>query len=287
MNVNTVITEHHKPFVNLLERYGFQHIIDGENQSTSKLYRFHHAQLDFILHMTRAKTKLSIIIPKSYQQALTSQLVKFDYYANSNLKNFPKENHEITQSGLQLSFTSTDELSDILQNLKRILFVGMTLNHAEQGDDNENDVLTDVKAILSNQNIQDTEKEILIKARIKQSDYRKRLLAVWDGKCAVTGCAAEKFLIASHIKPWRECKKQAEQCLDENNGLMLIPNLDKAFDLGYISFDDDGKIMLADLCEATLKALNITADLKLRKPLNEKQKFYLKFHREQIFKANK
>ena len=30
------------------------------------------------------------------------------------------------------------------------------------------------------------------------------------------------------------------------NGLLLVPNLDSAFDRGYISFDNDGKIIISD-----------------------------------------
>jgi 5-methylcytosine-specific restriction protein A len=53
------------------------------------------------------------------------------------------------------------------------------------------------------------------------------------------------LLKASHIKPWRD-SDNAER-LDIYNGLLLIPNLDSAFDKGYISFDDGGKIIISDM----------------------------------------
>ena len=52
---------------------------------------------------------------------------------------------------------------------------------------------------------------------------------------------AEAVLIASHIKPWKDSDENER--LDIDNGLLLCPNHDKAFDRGYISFDDNGLII--------------------------------------------
>ena len=51
------------------------------------------------------------------------------------------------------------------------------------------------------------------------------------------------MLLASHIKPWRDSNHQER--LDKFNGLLLLANLDKAFDLGFISFDDSGKVPIS------------------------------------------
>ena len=53
-----------------------------------------------------------------------------------------------------------------------------------------------------------------------------------------------KFLIASHIKPWA-CSESGEK-LDIDNGLLLCPNHDALFDSGYISFDENGVIMISE-----------------------------------------
>ncbi|MFC0472835.1 HNH endonuclease [Halalkalibacter kiskunsagensis] len=68
-----------------------------------------------------------------------------------------------------------------------------------------------------------------------------------------------------------------------NNGLLLCPNHDSLFDKGYISFGDEGKIMVSDkLEEATKIFLNINETMSLR--LNDRQREYIKWHRESIFK---
>ena len=125
------------------------------------------------------------------------------------------------------------------------------------------------------------ETQTIVTARIGQSQYRKNLLQFWDGKCSVTGCSEEHLLKASHIKPWRD--STPEEKGDIYNGLLLIPNLDAAFDGGYISFDDDGKIMISArlTAEGCLK-LGISKEMKLRK-VTDKHRQYLAYHRSLIF----
>ena len=48
-----------------------------------------------------------------------------------------------------------------------------------------------------------TEREQVIAARVGQGVYRERLLARWDGACAVTGLAEPALLMASHARPWK------------------------------------------------------------------------------------
>ena len=129
--------------------------------------------------------------------------------------------------------------------------------------------------------VQGSNKEVTTTARVGQSQYRKNLLAYWDNKCSVTGCSNPDFLIASHIKPWRD--STAEEKGDVYNGLLLIPNLDAAFDQGYISFGDDGSILISDkLSNSDRKILGIRSDMNLRK-IEDKHKAYLEYHRKNIF----
>ena len=127
------------------------------------------------------------------------------------------------------------------------------------------------------------ESEGKTKVRIGQSEYRANLIKFWDGKCSVTECKKKELLIASHIKPWKDCSKNNEW-LNVYNGLLLIPNLDSVFDLGYISFDETGKIMISkELSTDDCLKLNITKNMKLRK-MNEKINEFLEYHRKHIFK---
>lgn len=91
----------------------------------------------------------------------------------------------------------------------------------------------DLDEIIQNTGIKDTEKSTLISARVGQGKFRKGLIDYWNG-CALTGFSDTRFLVASHIKPWRNSENNER--LDQFNGLLLLPNIDKAFDLGFVSF---------------------------------------------------
>lgn len=53
--------------------------------------------------------------------------------------------------------------------------------------------------------------------------------------------------MTGYVRIIRSCKGRAryannQERLDQCNGILLLPNLDKAFDLGYITFTDVGSI---------------------------------------------
>lgn len=141
----------------------------------------------------------------------------------------------------------------------------------------EDSLEKDVQALL--QKPAGTERERWIKTRLGQGDYRKHLMALWGGQCSVSGYTAPDFLIASHIKPWRSSSD--EERLDPANGLLLIPNLDRAFDQGYISFDARGQILISDVLSSPA-TLGIYPSLKLRQVLPE-QRLYLEYHRDVLY----
>tara|TARA_Y100000590_G_C15671138_1_gene996287 strand:+ start:78 stop:962 length:885 start_codon:yes stop_codon:yes gene_type:complete len=142
------------------------------------------------------------------------------------------------------------------------------------------DILSkDIEEIILDKTISATEREVLIAARIGQGKYKSDLEELWKS-CSVTGYSNLEFLIASHIKPWRDSSNIER--LDKFNGLLLTPNLDKLFDKGHISFQNDGKIVISkNLHEKDLKALNIDKNMSIN-PKKGNLK-YLKFHRENIF----
>jgi hypothetical protein len=126
-----------------------------------------------------------------------------------------------------------------------------------------------------------TEKESVVKARIGQSMFKRALLAV-EKKCRLCGVSDERFLVASHIKPWSQSKSQER--LDFNNGLLLCPNHDALFDKGYISFSDDGTILISDgLDTETNVFLNINENMYI--DINEGQRMYMKWHRTNVMKV--
>ena len=80
------------------------------------------------------------------------------------------------------------------------------------------------------------------KVRRGQKLFRDAVLSAYEYRCCVTGVDDPRFLVASHIRPWREDK---ENRLNPSNGLCLSLMVDKAFDLGLITFSEDYRLMLS------------------------------------------
>lgn len=133
---------------------------------------------------------------------------------------------------------------------------------------------------LENSPLSDTEKDAIVKLRVGQGYFRKALIERWKG-CAVTRCKDEELLIASHIKPWSHCTTRAER-LSPDNGLLLTPNLDKAFDRGYISFDDNFKILIhpTKFHLHSVNTLPILQNSVLTSNVHTGMRPYLKWHRQ-------
>jgi len=130
--------------------------------------------------------------------------------------------------------------------------------------------------------IPETERIALVKSRLGQGIFRERVVSHWKA-CSVTGSTCIALLRASHIKPWRDCSNLER--LDPQNGLLLAPNLDSAFDAGYITFDVNGKILFSRLFDsAAAYALHISAKLKINTHLlTAKHREYLAYHRDRVY----
>jgi hypothetical protein len=128
-----------------------------------------------------------------------------------------------------------------------------------------------------------TEAERLVVQRIGQNLFREALIDFWQGRCAVTGLDVVPLLRASHIKPWAVCASDEER-LDVFNGLLLAPHLDALFDGGWITFSDDGTMLVSDALggEARCKlGLAVWAGLS---HASEAHRPYLEYHREAVFR---
>lgn len=116
--------------------------------------------------------------------------------------------------------------------------------------------------IVSSTEIDATEKEQLVQARRGQGRFRQNLRTFEHG-CRITGVTDARFLIASHIKPWRSSTN--EERLDGENGLLLSPTIDFLFDRGFISFSDDGTLLVSPVADeqvwTTWRANRPTAQL--------------------------
>lgn len=134
---------------------------------------------------------------------------------------------------------------------------------------------------INNPLLSATTKQEMLNVRIGQQRFRKLVLDMWGHKCAITGAA--QFITASHIKPW-SVSDNAER-LDPFNGLALSPVYDKAFDVGLISFDDGGQILISKRLARDADLLGISGQERIRE-LNFLHKKYLAYHRQVRFKPN-
>jgi putative restriction endonuclease len=131
--------------------------------------------------------------------------------------------------------------------------------------------------VLNDTSLPETTREAIVQARIGQGLFRRRVLKEY-GCCLITDIKEPALLVASHIKPWRDCWKDPRECLDPENALLLSPTWDRLFDKGFISFTDDGEMMISDdLTRVTRKALGV----KVKKiELTQGQAAYMAWHRQ-------
>lgn len=136
-----------------------------------------------------------------------------------------------------------------------------------------------IKTILD-KGIKNTTKEEIINGRVGQGTFKEKLMKLWGGRCNVTG--ATHLLNASHIKPWAVCS--SGERLDPFNGFLLSPAYDRAFDEGYISFTDEGLIVISKELDEDAERLGITKTAGIRN-ISPFSLEYLKYHREHIFRV--
>jgi hypothetical protein len=101
---------------------------------------------------------------------------------------------------------------------------------------------TDADEVLDLTDFTGETRQVLTEQRIKQSFFRRAVLASYRGRCCMSGLAEPRLLIASHIVPWSKDKTNR---LNPSNGLCLSALHDKAFDTGLISLTDDFKVIVS------------------------------------------
>lgn len=136
-----------------------------------------------------------------------------------------------------------------------------------------------LSSLHENNDLQETEKNILAKARIGQEYFKKKLLHKYGSQCAICGLDNKSLLVGSHIKPWAEATS-AER-LDENNGLLLCVMHDALFDRYLITFDEDGNIVISNsLTKEQQRILQIDPSIKIS--ITDEAKHYMKVHHQKF-----
>ncbi len=138
------------------------------------------------------------------------------------------------------------------------------------------------KFIDNSATIPETERKAVICARVGQGLFREQLIKKYEGHCIVTGVDDKRILLASHIRPWSVSTN--EQRLSSENGLLLSPLYDKLFDVGLITFSDDGKIVCSKEIEnKNIDLLKIDRDRKYDLKVSVALLDNLKYHQNTVF----
>jgi putative restriction endonuclease len=141
-------------------------------------------------------------------------------------------------------------------------------------------------AIVTDVAIRETQRTALIQARRGQGLFRDNVRSI-ERACRVTKVERAEHLIASHVKPWRDSKN--EERLDGENGFLLTPTVDHLFDKGFISFENNGELIISPVTDSvSLRRMGIDD----HSPVNvgtfsEGQRRYLEFHRENVLRMSR
>ena len=137
------------------------------------------------------------------------------------------------------------------------------------------------KSVEGRTDIGPTQKLQLIQSRRGQGIFRTNV-RLNESQCRITGVSNPNFLIASHIKPWSVSNDKEK--LDGNNGLLLSPHVDSLFDKGWISFQDNGDILVSTLLDKDIfKKWSLDRVSNVGR-FSLKQSIYLDYHRTNRFK---
>ena len=140
------------------------------------------------------------------------------------------------------------------------------------------------KEILKNPiqvEIENTSKIIQQTIRVGQEKFRRNLLDEISF-CPITGITDRRILTASHIKPWRVSNNNER--LDKNNGFIFSPTIDKLFDIGLISFENNKTLLISKaLDKSNIISIGIEPKRVYDKLPIENRVQYLEYHRNFIF----
>lgn len=289
----------------LITRYGL--ILDHSNKT---YIRFSTDRLDSIVGMigegwSKRIKRLLLFEIENREYTYTLKLLigpgnaeireKLYNIAKNNTSVYNKADIELTDTWKTIysnKFLNKEQLNNLsIEQIKNIIeksledFLEHDLNRLYDGfrlitePNIEYEILNLMNSNISIDEIKETEKIAIIKSRIGHGQLKKQLVEK-ERCCKICGLSDERFLIASHIKPWSKSNNQER--LDLNNVLLLCPHHDSAFDQGYITFDEDGMLIVSNQLSFETKALlNLAVEKKVK--FTQKQHHYISWHRNNIF----
>lgn len=192
----------------------------------------------------------------------------------------------VNMDDYEQNFINEKELNDVVRNAESSGFSDRKYNQVGY----TNGMFKKLEGVFHSKNIFSLSELVIqeIERKVRdpylQSLYKLDLVEESKELYGIAQCYLEKLphksLIASHIKPF--IVSDEDEAYDVNNGLLLSRNTDALFDLGYITFDEEGKILFSDMLNK--KLIEFYSDLTLDKSIyNEQRKKYMKYHRENVF----
>ncbi|MBD5096334.1 MAG: hypothetical protein HDT40_04865 [Lachnospiraceae bacterium] len=198
---------------------------------------------------------------------------------------FPNEQNESGKYGFEGKIAKKEIRDRYLEkSVENICKKGFRFKYLPIHDKNNDEVIEETKKIekeVEPLNIDEESKKAIVNVRVNQGKFRDLLLKRYNNKCCLCDVKNKNFLIASHIKPW--AKSKSKEKADIDNGFLLCPNHDRLFDKGYITFEDDGTIIISGKLEKDdMISLNVDSKMHIEQ-LTKGNKEYLKFHRKKVF----
>lgn len=136
------------------------------------------------------------------------------------------------------------------------------------------------QGVIASKTLTDTERTAIIRARRGQGLFKQNVMRV-ERECRITKVDNPAHLVGSHIKPWRDATN--DERLDGENGLLLTPSIDHLFDRGFISFKDDGGLLVSPVADlVSLRRMGVTPGAHAGE-FSRGQRGFLEFHRDEVF----
>lgn len=208
-------------------------------------------------------TRTPIYLPKKndYLQNFNLQYVKY------HLNDYLLTKEKILIGDIQV----VDNIAQSLADLK-LAMLDDTLNGAQMNDHEKQQYLDSV---------------VKTRNQAVQSQFRKGLFDNNEHVCPICGFSFEKFLIASHIKPYAKCDDTYD-AINHYNGLLMCPNHDKLFeDARYMTINyKTGKIILSEeaLHSKDYKLLDGHSISKIY--VQTERRHYLEWHNNRFLEHN-
>lgn len=176
-------------------------------------------------------------------------------------------------------------LADLIGHEAHVLIRGLRVSESLEAPASAGQVAWEehqIAQIAQNTHLPETTRQAIVQARRGQGLFKKRVSLI-ETHCRLTGVDRIEHLRASHCKPWRDADNRER--LDGENGLLLTPDADHLFDAGFVSFENDGGVLISPVAHIpSMQKMGLDpATFGNVGRFSEGQRLYLDHHRENVF----